>query len=95
MNRLVGLRPTFLRHCQSVVNIVSKFRLAMSVYNPWALTVYCLTFVCIWAWKVKQKTPLADLPGPPPESFLLGMNNAILPSSIINGELHPQEIFAS
>ncbi|KAH9975382.1 cytochrome P450 [Lactifluus volemus] len=44
----------------------------MSIYDPWTLTVYCLTFVCIWAWKGKQQNPLADLPGPPPESFLLG-----------------------
>jgi hypothetical protein len=62
-----------------------KFSLSMSIYNPWALTVYCLTFVCVFAWKVKQKTSLADLPGPPPESFLLGRNYPILPSSIISG----------
>jgi hypothetical protein len=62
--------------------------LAMSIYSPgpYVLTVYCLTVACIWGiWKTKQKGPLTDLPGPPPESFFLGMNYAI-PSSIMEAQ---------
>ncbi|KAI9465874.1 cytochrome P450 [Lactarius psammicola] len=41
--------------------------------NPWALFVCCVSSAFIWGfWRAKQKSPLVDLPGPPPESFLLG-----------------------
>jgi hypothetical protein len=54
---------------------------AMSIYNSWALIVYFLFFVCIYCgWKAKRRGPLNDLPGPPPESFLLGTNHSELPA---------------
>lgn len=47
----------------------------MSIYIPWVSIVLCFVFVRIYgAWKAKQKSTLYDLPGPRPESFLLGMN---------------------
>ena len=48
----------------------------MSIYTPCVLVVQCFFFVCCiyGVWKAKRKTPLDDLPGPPPESFLLGKN---------------------
>lgn len=43
------------------------------VSNLWALFVCCATSACIWRlWRRKRESPLVDLPGPPPESFLLG-----------------------
>ena len=49
----------------------------MSIYNPWILIIYCLSFACIYgAWKAKRKSPLDDLPGPKPESFILGTNHS-------------------
>ena len=51
----------------------------MSIYPPWALIALCSSFLCIYgAWKAKRKNPLEDLPGPPPESFLLGTNHSKL-----------------
>ncbi|KAI9453185.1 cytochrome P450, partial [Russula earlei] len=45
----------------------------MTLCSSFDLIVCCLFFVCIYAaWKAKRKTPLDDLPGPPPESFVLG-----------------------
>ena len=45
----------------------------MTIYIPWISIVPCVFFVWIYgAWKAKQKSTLDDLPGPPPESFLLG-----------------------
>jgi hypothetical protein len=50
---------------------------AMSIYNPWVLIIYCLSFACIYgAWKAKRKSRLDDLPGPKPESFILGTNGS-------------------
>lgn len=42
--------------------------------NSWALFVCCVAAACIWgSWSAKRKNRrLVDLPGPPPESFLLG-----------------------
>lgn len=49
----------------------------MSIYIPWVLLVLCFFFVRIYgAWKAKQKSTLYDLPGPRPESFLLGTNRS-------------------
>jgi hypothetical protein len=49
----------------------------MSIYNPWVLVIYGLSFACVYgAWKAKRKSPLDDLPGPKPESFILGTNNS-------------------
>ena len=47
----------------------------MSIYIPWVLPVIVrgLFILCLYGvWKAKRKVPLDDLPGPPPESFLLG-----------------------
>ena len=47
----------------------------MSIYVSWVPIALCFSFLCVYgAWKAKRKSSLGDLPGPPPESFLLGTN---------------------
>ena len=49
---------------------------AMLIYNLWVPIILCLTFAYIYGtWKAKRNSPLDDLPGPRPESFILGTNN--------------------
>jgi hypothetical protein len=81
LGSLAGSWIAFLRHRMAPgPSFGCSFKLAISVCNPWALTVYCLVFACIWGiWKAKQKGPLTDLPGPPPESFFLGMTYSMPP----------------
>lgn len=54
----------------------------MSILAPCDPIALCLFFLCIYgAWKAKRKSLLDDLPGPPPESFLLGKLGTILGTS--------------
>jgi hypothetical protein len=71
---------------------------AMFIYNSWILIILCLTFACIYcAWKAKRQSPLDDLPGPRPESFILGTNKSISELSVhMKTELRSsQVIYAS
>jgi|SRR5712671_5421169 len=55
--------------------------MAMYFYDKWILIAYCVFFACIYGvWKANRKgqSPLDDVPGPQPESFILGTNNSSL-----------------
>ncbi|KAF8483511.1 cytochrome P450 [Russula ochroleuca] len=66
----------------------------MSIYVPWVLIVHGLFFVCLYgAWKAKRKSPLDDLPGPPPESFLLGNLRQLMREQVGTYDIKLQDIY--
>ncbi|KAI0281778.1 cytochrome P450 [Russula aff. rugulosa BPL654] len=70
----------------------------MSIYIPHipcVLIVHCFSFVCCvyGAWKAKRKGPLGDLPGPPPESFLLGNFRQLMREQVGRFDVKLQNVY--
>ncbi|KAH9965228.1 cytochrome P450 [Russula dissimulans] len=66
--------------------------LSMTIDDLWTLIAYSLFLVCIYGTrKARRKTPLNDLPGPQPESFLLGNLRQLMREQVGSYDVRLQE----